>query len=93
VADPFSGAKVDPVRLRSLGDSLSRAIADEVAKQAKAPTDWPLTTMPYAPSYTAPAGLTPDDMRRIAEAVCDEQERREASPLRVTAEDRRRWLR
>ena len=46
----------------------------------------------YRPtSSTAP--LSDADIRRIAAAVCDEQERRESSPLRVTAADVRRWVR
>lgn len=34
-----------------------------------------------------------DDVQRIAEAIVDEQERRAAHPLRVTAADVRRWIR
>lgn len=40
-----------------------------------------------------PPGLSDAEVQRIAVAVVDEQERREASPLRVTAADVRRWIR
>ena len=46
------------------------------------------------PTRGLPLGeLSDGDIRRIAEAVVDEQERRAAHPLRVTPADVRRWIR
>lgn len=44
----------------------------------------------YRPT-TSTAALSDADVRRIADAVADELERRATHPLRVTAEDLRRW--
>lgn len=92
--NPFDNAKLDATRVRELGAALAAEIARGTTAQAKQSTDWPLTTMPvnYG-ATTAPVSLTDSDIRRIAAAVCDEQERRAAHPLMVTAADVRRWMR
>lgn len=59
------------------------------ARAAKHLQDHMLSTYPARPDV----GLTNTDVQRIAEAVVDEQERRAAHPLRVTADDVRRWIR
>lgn len=55
---------------------------------------WSITPGGSFPHIDEPpaVALTAGDVARIAAAVVDEQERREASPLRVTAADRRRWM-
>lgn len=76
---PFGTVTVDTHRL-----------AAELSKRLAVPSV--LSYLPV-PTPTAPDTLSDADIRRIAVAVCDEQERRESSPLRVTAADVRRWVR
>lgn len=72
----------------STGDVTKARIGRELAAQLTN-HDALLSTM-YRPT---PPAMSNDDVQRIAEAIVDEQERRAAHPLRVTAADVRRWIR
>ena len=72
----------------STGDVTKARIGRELATQL-ANHDALLSTM----YHQTPPAMSDNDVRRIAEAVVDEQERRAAHPLRVTAADVRRWIR
>lgn len=85
--DTLANAKLDAATLAAMNEHLAVEMTRTAAKFTKAPTDWPLTTMPMAPSHTPPYVLTESDVARIASAVADELERRAAHPLRVTPAD------
>lgn len=73
------------------------SVPAKLAEQLRAsypPQEPMLSYMPFGPGEapSAPAPLSEADIRRIAVAVCDEQERRASHPLRVTAADVRRWI-
>lgn len=84
---PFDTARIDPVKLRTLGDEMAKAIASETSAIKD---QWLATMAPGYGSTFAPS-LTEADVRRI---VREELDARFPAPsvLDVTPEDVRAWL-
>lgn len=75
-------------------DAIKDAALVAALRASYPPREPMLSCMPFGPGEapSAPAPLSDAEIQRIAEAVCDEQERRASHPLRVTAADVRRWI-